>query len=319
MHRSHGYVLVVTLGLLVLAASLMVAVGRGAMRHATAARLAADDLQHRWGVISCRTAILPYAESVLLAAETQSRAATPRYHESVQLGGERFDLTIADELAKANVNQLLDHTDRPSAETRLRQGLVGTGLSSNVRLRPSPNPLFGISPTPTTSPATSPSTKPSGTAGLPQWISGFGQIFDDASPERLLQVQGGVRPVDLLTCWGAGHINIRRISPEALRICADAALSGVDQNRLLQMRDLVIQTKPLPKPKKGVPDNDPILRLVNAAEVDPKNLSALPTMTLQSTCHSIWITTHDQRRASHYLSIFDATDKEHPRTAAFVW
>jgi hypothetical protein len=294
----------------------MVAVGRGAIRHATAARLAVDDLQHRWGVISCRTAVLPYAESVLLFVETQSHTATPRYHESVQLGEERFDLTIADELAKANVNQLLDHTDRPSAETRLRQGLSGTGMSINVLLRPSATPLYAASSAPATSPATAPATQPT---GLPQWISGFGQIFDDASPDRLLELQGGVRATDLLTCWGGGHINIRRIPPEALRIAAGLQLTGIDQNRLIQMRDLLLQGKPLPRPAKGKTENDPILRLMQAAGVDPKNLTGLPPLTQQSTCHSIWITTRDKRRIRHYLSIYDGTDKDHPRTSAFVW
>ena len=314
--RSRGYVLVVTLGLLVLAASLMVAVGRGAMRHTTAARLAADELQHRWGVVSCEAAVLPYVEAVLLTVEAERHAAAPVYRESVQLGAERFELTVSDELAKANVNQLLDHTDRPTAEARLRQGLTGTGLSMNVRLRPSANPLAGPASQPTTAPTTQPSAEP---LGLPQWISGFGQIFEDASPDRLLEFHGGASVAQLLTCWGGGPINIRRISPDALKLAAGGALSGIDQNRLLAMRDLLLQGKPLPAPAKGPPDNDLIARLIQASGVDQKSLSKAPRFMARSTCFSIWITSHDGRRAWHYFSVRDTAEKDHPRTSAFVW
>ena len=34
---------------------------------------------------------------------------------------------------------------------------------------------------------------------------------------------------------------------------------------------------------------------------------------------AVWITAHDKRRTWHYLSIFDRTEREHPRAAAFVW
>src|SRR5437879_12169407 len=84
-HRCHvagdetrgGYVLVVTLGLLILAASVMVAVSRAAMGHSAAARSAAEELRRRWAVVSCRSAVLPYAESILATAEAQRRVAMP--------------------------------------------------------------------------------------------------------------------------------------------------------------------------------------------------------------------------------------------------
>src|SRR5260221_10949201 len=193
LRKHRGYVLVVTLGLLVLAAGLMVAVSRGALRHATAARLAADELQPRWGAVSCRNATLPYAEVILGSAEAERKSPLPLYRTRIQLGDETFDLTIADELAKADVNLLLDHTDRATAENRLRQALAGSGLSSQIRLRPSGAPL----PAPAAPATTKPATQPA----LPQLISGFGQIFTDASPEHLLMAQGSFRPADVVTCW----------------------------------------------------------------------------------------------------------------------
>ena len=309
-----GYVLVVTLGLLVLAAGLMVAVGRASLRHAVAARLAADDLQHRWGVISCRTAVLPYADLILLTAESKSHTATPVLHARVQLGEETFDITVADELAKANVNVLLEHTDVGMAEERLRQSLSGTGLIQNIHLRPDPTLRSPDGP----NAATAPSTQP--VDGLPRWITGFGQVFNDASPDQLLLSRTGVRITDLLTCWGGGRLNIRRISPAALRIAAGTSLSGIDQDRLITTRDLQLQGKPLPPPPgKAPPAKDPAARLMQAADLQSKGDGRLPRLVVDSTCHSIWITARDKRRAWHYLSILDRSDNDHPRAAAFVW
>ena len=311
-----GYVLVVTLGLLVLTASLMVSVSRGTMRHTIAARLALDEMQHRWGVISCRLAVLPHAESILLRSEVERHASAPSYRTQVQLGDEIFELTIADEQAKANVNVLLDHTDRATAEERLRQGLSGTGLGINVRLRPSASPLNGPSDVPTTGPTTKSIDVP---VGLPLFITGFGQIFEDASAEKLLAMQGAVRVTDLLTCWGAGRVNLRRATPAALQLSVGSKLSGVDQGRLLEMRNRVLQGTPLPLPKKGPVDNDPILRMARAAGIDPKNFDALVSLTETSTCHSLWITAKDHRRVWHFFSIADETEKNQPRNYAFVW
>ncbi len=316
--RHRGYVLIVTLGLLVLAASLMVAVSRGAMRHTLAGRLAVDELQHHWGVISCRAAVLPYAESILQAAEKERQTASPFYRTRVQLGDENFDLTVADEQAKANVNLLLDHTDRSTAEERLRQGLSGTGMGINVRLRPSASPLNSptTAPTPTTGPRIKVVEAP---IGLPLWITGFGQIFEDASPERLLTMQGGVRATDLLTCWGGGTVNLRRITPAGLQLAMGTKMSGVDQSRLLDVRNKVLQGTPLPLPTKGPVDKDPILRMAKAAGVDPKSFDVLSALTQTSTCHSLWIMANDHRRTWHYFTVSDQTEREQPRNSAFVW
>src|SRR5690349_12480075 len=77
-HRR-GYVLVMVMGLLVLAATLLVAVSRTAGRAAMTARAAEEELQHRWGVVSCRKAVLPYVETMLTSLEQERRRAVPRF------------------------------------------------------------------------------------------------------------------------------------------------------------------------------------------------------------------------------------------------
>src|SRR5437763_1563779 len=119
--RRRGYVLVVTLGLLVLAASLMVGVSRAAFRRVVEARLAQDELQRRWGVSSCRAAVLPYAEQILITQESQRRRAVPIYRTRVELGSQTFELVLSDEQAKANVNALLGEAGASRAENRIRE------------------------------------------------------------------------------------------------------------------------------------------------------------------------------------------------------
>src|SRR5688572_16761712 len=109
--RHRGYVLIVTLGVLVLAATVMVGVGRAAIAHALAARQAQDDLQRRWAIASCRAIVLPFAEQLLVDQEHKQQRPVPVHRAQIHLGNVALDLTLADEQAKANVNWLLNASD----------------------------------------------------------------------------------------------------------------------------------------------------------------------------------------------------------------
>jgi hypothetical protein len=312
--RHRGYVLVVTLGLLVLAASLMVAVSRGALRHQTAARLAADELQHRWAVVSVRNATLPYAESILAIEEAERHRATlpplPLFRTQLRLAGETLEVTVADEQAKANVNLLLDHADRMTAETRLTAGLSSLAGGLHIRLRPAGSPL----PAATTKAS---ATQP---AAVAQAISGFGQIFENPTPQMLMAQHGDWRLADLLTCWGTGQVNLRRISPEALGV-AGGSLTAIERGRLIKARDDLFSGRGLQArlaAGAGV-DSDPIRRVVAAAGLNSRNARGVPAFTGISACYSVWIIADDGRRSSYYFSVRDESEKEHPKTAAMVW
>src|SRR5437773_2032119 len=85
-----GYVLVVTLALLVLSATVMVGVARMAIRQTSLARQAQDDLQQRWGAASIRVAVMPFAEQILLTAEASQKRAIPILNTGITLGGQSF-------------------------------------------------------------------------------------------------------------------------------------------------------------------------------------------------------------------------------------
>ena len=71
--QPRGYVLVLTLAVLMLASSLLVGIARVSLEHATEARRVQNELQRRWAMASVRTAILPFAEKILTHQETLSR------------------------------------------------------------------------------------------------------------------------------------------------------------------------------------------------------------------------------------------------------
>src|SRR5947207_2859332 len=97
---SRGYVLVMALVLLALAATLMTGIARAAITHASEARQAQDELQRRWGSASCRNVALPYAEKILAGLEIRRRRPVPVHRTSIRLGNQIFDLILSDEQAK---------------------------------------------------------------------------------------------------------------------------------------------------------------------------------------------------------------------------
>src|SRR5947208_5651382 len=117
-HRK-GYILLTTLALLVLSSTLLVTLARTSIQRTLEARQSQDDLQRRWGQISCQRALLPNVETILINQEKLHQRAVPTYRASIRLGPQIFELVLADEQSKTNVNALLDLTDKPSTESHL--------------------------------------------------------------------------------------------------------------------------------------------------------------------------------------------------------
>jgi hypothetical protein len=312
-HRR-GYVLLVTLGLLVLASTLLVAVGRSAVRHVLAAQHEQDELQRRWGVISCRQAILPYSEQILATMEDSENRAVPSYRDTVNLGGQQFLLIVADEQAKANVNLLLETMSVAAAEDRLRESVTGEGISNHVRLRPS---ILAVD----LSEDAAVTTQPAAPVPL---ISGPGQIFDAIAPEQLIGSANSAAPLDSITCWGSGPINIFRATEPAMQLALRPALTQLQIQRLIQARDRTMQisrTSRLPvsiPPTGGKSNNDAIASLLNQAGIDPKNRGKIAVVS-GSTCHSLWIVVQDRQRSWDYLTVSDESNPKSPQIDSFMW
>jgi hypothetical protein len=311
-HRHpRGYVLLTTIALLVLASTLLIAVGRSAVDHALLARRDQSELQRRWGIISARAAVLPYSGEILSRLEANGNGAVPVYRTIIRLGDSRYTLIVSDEQAKANINSLLDEADQSSVEDRLQETLSGSGLGNSVFLHPFP--LAGARPAKN---------------GPTLWITGLGQIFNSVPPEKL---NGGNSLYDFgaaqnITCWGNGAINILRAREPALRLALGHQLTKLEITHLIAERDVLMTgstanmppVSPSNQTGSGKPDPDPINQLLNAARINPKERGQM-ALTTHSACYSLWIIVNDRQRSWTSLFVADASDLAKTHTASFVW
>ena len=304
-----GYVLLVTLALLVLSSTLLVAIGRASAHHALAAQLEQNELQRRWGTISCRDATLPYAEQILVGTEQQEMRAVPEVRSTVQLGQDHFTLVIADEQAKANVNLVIDQAGEQAAEDRIRQALSGGGLVNDFRLRPAI--LFDNSIAPATQPA------------VAELIKGPGQMFNSVSPDQLINARPGITaPMQMLTCWGNGSLNILRVNRDAMLRCAlGHSLSELEISRLIAVQVDIMKppnTSHVSTAAKPAPNTDAIGSLLARAQIDPGKRNRL-SLAVRSSCHSVWIIEQDPKRQWNSLWISDASNANRVVSPSIVW
>jgi hypothetical protein len=305
-HRHHGYVLVVTLGLLLLAATMLVSLGRATLRQAQIAREAQAELQQRWGLYSCRNSILPNAEKILARREITDNKPVPTVRASVRLGEQTFDLLVSDEQAKANVNALLSAVDKSSAENRLRQALSGSGVVNNVKLRPI---LSAHRPAP---PTTAPATQASSTQPIERVIDTYAQVFDGVAPPRLI-----ASPAQLVTCWGPGQINVRRASTDALKLAAGSSLNSIQIQRVIDARNKLFEPGQTIRPPD--PQQKPPAALAEILNTSAKTSKEHLSWTLTSNCHSLWIVARTRQREYYYLAVMDDANAGHAQLRTFLW
>ena len=299
MPNRRGYILLTTLALLVLSSTLLVTLARSTIERSSQARQSHEDLQRRWGEISCQRALLFHVESVLVNQERIHQRPCPTYRATIQLGPQFFDLLLADEQSKTNANALLDLTDKPRTESQLRSTF--SNLAAQIRLHTS------------TPPASAPTTRPV----LPRYLTSFGQIFDSTPPQNLLSARfDKPSPADLLTLWTDGQLNIHRCSPAALALLNNSTLTQLDIRRLIDARDAIYSKSPPPPSATPLPA-DPIRRLLAAAQITPNKTNLHLTMTSKS--HSLWIIVRDPRRQWYSLAVLDQGDQDRPRSSSFSW
>lgn len=312
--QRRAYVLITVLALLVLSATLLVTVAQVAFRHAVAANAAAEDLQSRAAIASARKALLPRIDSHLTAAEARTRRPVPRLGVSIKLGNQSVDLILADEQAKANVNAILEEADLSRTQMRLGQSLAGTGLAASVKIRPTQGAVIRLSDPVTTAPTTQPAI-----SGRSPMVGSYAGLFDRTGPADLLRPMPGnpLAPVDLVTLWGNGAINVRRVPTSALQLAAGRALTGVEMTRLIEARDAVMSGR---------------TSLLDSASAGERMAGALKSATAQavkarsalgfaesSKCHSLWIVTRTRERRWYDLAVLDQSNARQPRIWTFSW
>lgn len=303
-----GYVLLLTLMILALAATVLAGVCRSSLARALEARAAAEELQRRWGVISCRTTLLPEAGRLLAEAEAVDGRSIAKVEARVELGGQTFDLTFADEQAKANVNALVRSRGRSGAEAAIRRLLRASGHEQRPKL------LAGASRRSVRQAqldiddreATPDDQNDDDDDAVIRPIQSLGQIFPGVPPERLGGAAGHAALTNSITCWGDGGLHLRRASEPALREISAGLLSGADLSRVSEAR-------------ADDPDADPLDILEELGLSDERLAKLEDRLAADSLCHSLWIVSSSGRRSWYHLAVDDQTAGDEGPVLTYDW
>ena len=171
-----------TLFLVLLMGSLLAGIAWKSATQALDAQSAVEDLQRRWAITSLQSTLIGQSENILARAEedqfkkTHRKTPVPRLSFDVQLAGFEYRLLFTDELAKLNINSILQNR----------------GISTAIAL-------------------VSKYAKPSPQLSQTQSISSYEQMFDDFSPAPFSS-----NAINTITCFSLGSVNIRRASDDVL-------------------------------------------------------------------------------------------------------
>lgn len=233
--RRGGYVLLAVLAVLVLMVTILATLSKLSLRRALAAADAQVHLQQRVGADSIEKVLLPRAAKLFDDLEQQAEeirkttgTAPPiprQIRSAVTFGGVTFDVVIADEDAKLNVNQVYHMTGPARTESTLRD-VTGPLSARSVRLLPATRPLTEL--------LLESATDSEEDAEIPRAFRSWGEVFDLT---RLADGWGSDAALPTvtaeITCWGGGGLNIRRASDTSIRSAAACVLSDAGADRLL--------------------------------------------------------------------------------------
>ena len=268
--RHPGYVLIMVLVVLAMAGSVLAAATCRTSRRVLEAGESERRLQRKWLSVSAQTVILDRAEEVMAGDPDADRFsfAPPAVfkHFALSAGGMDFDLVLADEQAKANVNMMAKRraeTGNLDEALRVLQASNRTFLPGRLR----PSPIRKVRAT-----------------TVPILYETFDQCLTVEGPWQLVSAQSGEGLAsESITCWGGGKINFRRAQRAALREVSDGCLNEFQIDTLIRLRDQA--------PKTKLPEALTLLKLSEKTHDE-----AMTLLTDDSHCHSLWVIAHDKTR-----------------------
>ena len=305
--RRHGFVMLAVLVCLIVAGLALVTLAQRSMRLSALAIEKQRSLQHKWGVLSCQRTLLPRAAQhfKLLGEEAeQARKRSsglvlpaPRsFAANFMLGGRRFELLLADENAKVNLNYSYHHLGRPGTERLVNRVLSGA-LHPPVRLYAHPP----------TKPVDVYETLMDDKV-LPIVLGSWGQVFDLSRAVGPGAHRSLPNLTSRLTLWGRGELNVRRaVDATILDTCQLVVSEG-------PARQLQGECRDKDKQKQQVD------RLVEQLNVDEDEQFLLQEMlTEHSSCFSLWTTVSSMYVESQQLAILQVDEEGVMRTMEFVY
>lgn len=294
-----GYALVMTILLIAIATLLLAGIASQSFLLATETLQAQEDLQRRWGTITCQQAILARANLILAGAnhdtanttqppnpQTQNPQTPPRGRLATQLplGNLTFDVLLADEQAKVNLNTLYAWRGREEAERAVKAHARATARI-DVRSRPYRTTADGRFPA----------------------FDSWGQVFAQDHWHRHGSIPAAIAEATTeLTCWGDGKLHVGLASDEALKEIAQLAVNQRTVQQLLDARRA--------NPAGTLTE---ILEPLRLRSNDRQRLEEL--LTDQSDCYSLWLTVANEKRQWRLLLVAQSLANQTPHIASFVW
>lgn len=270
---NSAFVLVIALLVIAISGVVLASCARYSCQKALQASSAQQELQIRWGTISCKEVILPAAESVLREATEDSvptLVERPNRYLSLSLSGLTYHLLLSDEQAKMNVNTTL----RYRGSQGVAESLAALQQDIPIRLpqRIGRKETGGKNTTPTS-------------------YSFFDDLLVYDHPTQLVSpVEPTRRISSKITFWTEGKINFRRASPAVLREATKGLIESSLLGQLLQIRES------LPDCTLGE-----ALSQMELKRTQRRNI--LRHITDQSNCHSLWVVVKGQTRLWHRLYV----------------
>jgi hypothetical protein len=250
MNRQ-GYVLMMVIVVLLILTAALTTLASRSLRATQQASNAAALLQQRWGIYSAKTETLQFASTIIQKVEDKmrleggGRITKPNgvFAESVELGGQRFDLVLSDENSKLNLNTVY-HMGGPAKVTKAMRDLMGASVTRYMNPKPAVmsaargatrRPAVSDSDTIVSDPSLdlSAGSDDSDSTAFRSW----GELFDFAK----IASESDIGDVKLdftrsLTLWGKGNLNINRTSDEILLAQMELVLGGKAKDLLSNIR-----------------------------------------------------------------------------------
>ncbi|MDZ4853060.1 MAG: hypothetical protein SGI77_27545 [Pirellulaceae bacterium] len=243
-----GYVLLMVLILLTVLTTALSSMATRSMQTSQEAVIAEALLQQRVGMESCKKALMPTVSEVFNSMDRLRRgtssSSAPKHvvADSIVLGGQRFDIVLADENAKINLNTMYHLTGKAKLDRLLREKLSVGDLQA-LALRPAiPSIKDGLARTREgadkggkQSNAKSSDPDPSSDESapiqtqLPPAFRSWGEVFDlevliHQSAEQKMRVDFA----NSFTLWGSGQINIDRATEQATTTTVESILGPAE-------------------------------------------------------------------------------------------
>jgi hypothetical protein len=273
-----GYVLVMTIALIALAGLVLIGIARQSLTVAFRAVSAEEELQRRWGALSCQRALLKRAAEIFeIEVDARPMDGRERRFDAAQLsgswtlGGMPFRWRLADEDAKVNVNTVFALRGIQGASE-----LVRDFARSDARRAPEVflRPLRRESIAEATPP-----------------FEGWGQVFALDRARKGVSAPSEIAGATArLTCWGSGLLNIRRATDPALsRLCG------------LVVGDDVVGRLQLLRRQQTNSEISNMLNELGLREAERNQLQEL--LTDKSDYYSLWIEVVTKARSWHEFHV----------------